>query len=500
MPPADTDTQHPNILLIHADQHRFDCLGAYGHPDIRTPNIDALAADGVRYENSFCPFPVCTPSRYSLLSGQYVHQHRGWDNHCTFPPGTETFPAILKQAGYKTAAVGKMHFTPTYLDVGFDEMVLAEQDGPGRWDDDYHRQLRVMGLADVNDLEDQRREYRERARQEYWDSRSALPSNLPLEWHTTAWTGRRAIEALEQWDESSNLLMVGFIKPHHPFDPPKEWADAYDPESLHLPPDWTESCFPRDLALSKGHFPHNTLTEEDFRRILAAYYANITFIDRQVNLMIDALERKGLYDNALIIFTSDHGDYMGCHHMVGKMNYMYDPVIKVPLIVKYPGGRDAGSVSDALVSNIDLTTTLLAQAHCAPAAAMKGLDLAQDTAGRELVFAESHGGAQVMARSKTRKLIRHAGHDVAFFCDLEKDPYEQVNCHGEPAYQDEVRALTRALDEWRDAASLPNKYLDEDAPVIGKTNVPLRHDSHRDEISAYYREKMAAAGAANRPG
>ena len=145
MPPADTDTQHPNILLIHADQHRFDCLGAYGHPDIRTPNIDALAADGVRYENSFCPFPVCTPSRYSLLSGQYVHQHRGWDNHCTLPPGTETFPAILKQAGYKTAAVGKMHFTPTYLDVGFDEMVLAEQDGPGRWDDDYHRQLCVMG-------------------------------------------------------------------------------------------------------------------------------------------------------------------------------------------------------------------------------------------------------------------------------------------------------------------------------------------------------------------
>ena len=113
--------QQPNVLIIHADQHRIDCLGAYGNKDIRTPNIDALAADGVRYDNSFCPHPVCTPSRYSLLSGLYVHEHRGWTNHTTLAPDIETFPKILRQAGYRTAAVGKMHFTPTYLDVGFDE-------------------------------------------------------------------------------------------------------------------------------------------------------------------------------------------------------------------------------------------------------------------------------------------------------------------------------------------------------------------------------------------
>ena len=136
----------PHILLIHADQHRYDCLGAYGNPDIETPAIDALASEGVTFEHSFCPFPVCTPSRYSLLSGLYVHQHLGTTNRSTLPAGLPTLPRQLGQAGYATAAVGKMHFTPAYLDVGFQEMWLAEQDGPGRYDDDYHRWLREEGL------------------------------------------------------------------------------------------------------------------------------------------------------------------------------------------------------------------------------------------------------------------------------------------------------------------------------------------------------------------
>ena len=122
----------PNILIIQGDDHRFDCIGAYGNDDVKTPHLDALASDVVRYQESFCPLPVCTPSRYSFLTGLYVHQHLGWSNHCTIPSGLETFPKILRDAGYKTKPVGKMHFKPTYADVGFDELVLAEQAGPRR--------------------------------------------------------------------------------------------------------------------------------------------------------------------------------------------------------------------------------------------------------------------------------------------------------------------------------------------------------------------------------
>src|SRR6056297_1648947 len=135
----------PNFLIILSDEHRKDCIGAYGNKDIKTPHLDSIAADGVVYENCFCTLPVCTPSRYSFLTGLYVHQHMGWSNHSSLPPKIPKFPAELKKAGYKTKAVGKMHFTPTYQDVGFEEMELAEQVGPGRLDDDYHRYLRAKG-------------------------------------------------------------------------------------------------------------------------------------------------------------------------------------------------------------------------------------------------------------------------------------------------------------------------------------------------------------------
>ena len=164
-----SESGRPNVLVLHVDQLRIDCLGVYGNPDVKTPHIDRLASDGVRYTNSLCAFPVCTPSRYSLLSGRYVHEHAGWDNRSTLSPEIATFPRTLRAAGYRTKAVGKMHFTPTYLDVGFDELLLAEQDGPGRWDDDYHRYLMRLGLVDRNDLEDQLGEYRRDAPQEYWN-------------------------------------------------------------------------------------------------------------------------------------------------------------------------------------------------------------------------------------------------------------------------------------------------------------------------------------------
>jgi hypothetical protein len=115
----------PHVLLIHADQVRIDALGAYGNAQIKTPAIDQLAADGLRFKNSFCSFPVCTPSRYSLLSGLPVHEHRGWNNHCTLPPGTPTFASLLREAGYATKAVGKMHFTPAYLEIPATYLVPA---------------------------------------------------------------------------------------------------------------------------------------------------------------------------------------------------------------------------------------------------------------------------------------------------------------------------------------------------------------------------------------
>ena len=480
----------PNVLVIHTDQCRIDCLAAYGNPDVRTPNIDNLAADGVRYQNSFCPYPVCTPSRYSLLSGLYVHEHRGWTNHSTLRPGTPTFASILRGAGYKTKAVGKMHFTPTYLDLGFDELVLAEQNGPGRWDDDYHRDLRQHDLVDSNDLEDQLEEYRKNARPEYWQTFGALVSNLPEEFHSTRWIGDRAAETLQGWASSGHLLMVGLIKPHHPFDPPREWCDAYDPAKLTLLPGWTDTCLPRDLALSKGYFPHERLSESALRLVMAYYYASIEQIDQQIGRMLDILKRKELYDNAMIIFTGDHGEYMGFHHMLLKGNYVYDPLVKVPLIIKYPGSKQRGTVSDAFVSNVDIGPTIIRQARLEPARTMRGRDLTQPHHEPDMVFAENRHGRHAMARSRTRKVIVSDRKGASLFFDLERDPFEKTNLFDDPAYESEIQTYINTIKEWRSVEELPGIYLDEDAPRINQPNVPALRDGHRDEMKAYFARKM----------
>lgn len=492
LPAAD----RPHVLLIHADQLRTDALGAYGNAQIKTPAIDQLAAEGVRFNNSFCAFPVCTPSRYSLLSGLPVHEHRGWSNHCTLPPGTPTFASLLRQAGYATKAVGKMHFTPTYLDVGFNEMELAEQDGPGRWDDDYHRYLRRLGLVDANDLEDQRAEYRKNARRTYWENAGALPSNLDEAHYSTTWIGDRAVDTLEKWDrDSPALLMVGFIKPHHPFDPPEPWAHRYDPDTISVLPGWVAETPLQDLTLSRGYFTNQCLTEASVRRATALYYASISELDAQIGRMVQVLRAKGLYDSTLIIFTSDHGEYLGFHHLLLKGNHLYDPLAKVPLIIKHPRGQAAGSVREELVSNIDLAPTILKAAGLSIPSGMRGLDLAKPAAAREIVFSETR--QEVMARTRTGKLILDTARPArSLFFDLEKDPLEMTNLFNEPGRKEEITRLTHAIETWR-PARLPEVYLDEDAPQIKQPNVQ-RNTAHRDEIADWYARQMQKWRAINR--
>ncbi|MCZ7645169.1 MAG: sulfatase-like hydrolase/transferase [Planctomycetota bacterium] len=480
----------PNILFLLADQQRYDAAGFAGNPQVRTPHLDRLAEDGVRYTRAYCPYPVCTPSRYSLFSGRWVHQHGGYGNHVTLAPGVPTFPRALRQAGWRTAAVGKMHFTPTYLDVGLDRLTLAEQHGDGRFDDDYHRALRQAGLVDAIDLLDQRAEYRKRAPDWYWNSCGAGPSNLPEAWHTTTWIGDRALELLEGWQGGGNLAVVGFVKPHHPFDPPARWLNAYDPAKLDPLPGWTAEVPAHDAAKSAGYFPNRELTPERLRGVMAAYYATVSHLDEQAGRLIEALKRKGLYEDTLIVYTADHGEYLGYHHLLLKGNYPYEPLARVPLLVKYPGRAHAGERRELLASLIDLAPTILKQAGVEVPAGMGGLDLADSRALRETVFLEFDRG-RYMARSERHKLILAREAEGCFFYDLERDPFELDNRYADPACQAGVARLREAVVRWRlFDAPLP-AYLDERAPVVGGSNVPAPGFGHRKGQAEYYERACA---------
>lgn len=484
--------QRPNILVILTDQHRWDCLGAAGNEQVRTPHLDRLAGDAVHFTHSSCPHPICTPSRYSLLSGLYLHQHGGQTNRSTLAPGIETFPRALRRAGYRTKAVGKMHFTPTYLDVGFGELELAEQAGDGRLDDDYHRELRAEGLLDADDLLDQRQEFRQRAPRRYWETFGARPSTLPEAWHSTTWIAERALQALARWTDPGNLLMVGFIKPHHPFDPPEPWASLYDPAEITPLPGWTDAVADHDRAYHRGYFPNDDLTEATLSQAAALYYATISQIDHHVGRMIDLLKSRGQYDNTLIVFTSDHGEYLGFRHMLLKNGHLYDPLVRVPLLVKFPGQQWAGTARQTLASLIDLAPTILAVAGLDPPRTMGGLDLADASADRPVAFAEGRPGRMYMARSRSHKLLLARDPAESLFFDLAEDPFESTNRFDDPASQALVQDHRQALANWLMFDAPTPSYLDEQAPTIDGANVPSPHDDHRRQMLAYFEEHLAA--------
>lgn len=475
-----------NILIIHADQHRWDCIGAYGNKEVNTPALDMLAADAVRHDNCFCTHPVCTPSRYSFLSGLHVCQHRGWTNHSTLPADILTFPKILSSNGWNTAAVGKMHFTPTYLDVGFQNMILAEQNGPGRWEDDYHADLMKHDLCDQNDLEDQVDAFRNVAGREYYESCGCKASNLPKEFHSTSWIGKHALHLISQWDEGEqNLLMVGFIKPHHPFDPPSDYLEQYDPQTLTLLPGWTETTALYEKQLDEGFFPNADLTEEKVKNVMAGYYASISHMDSVVGKIIEHLKSRGLYEDTMIIYASDHGDYMGFHHMLLKANHMYDPLTRVPLIIKYPGSYEGGTSTRKLCSTIDITREILNCAGVADHKELLGTPPGRFADGRSYVFCEDNHGKQMMIRSARYKLILNDGLTEDLFFDLLSDPLEMKNLYGHPKHQSVIAEMMNAADMFkRDLVPDYRTFVDEEAPQI-KTE-----HKQPDIVQEYYTHKM----------
>lgn len=481
----------PNILLILADEHRQDCIGCYGNQDVKTPNIDFLAGEGTRYDEHYTVYPVCTPSRYSMLSGLYAHRHNAWTNASTLPAGFKTFPGLLRENGYKTAAVGKMHFTPTYQGVGFDTMILAEQNGRGRYEDDYHQYLADHGLIDQADITDQVDEYRKKAAADYYDCFGAAESDLECEHHSTSWITRQALDQINSWEETGgNLLMAGYIKPHHPFDPPAPYSRMYRPEALTILDGYTDAVPEKDYQRNPGFFDHKTLTEDRLRKIMAHYYGSITQIDDGVGEMISLLKQKGCYDHTMIIYTSDHGDYMGYHHMMLKGGHMYDPLMKLPLIIKYPeGGREA-EVDSRLSENIDLPVTILSCCGIEPAPTMQGENIHRGKDGKKYVFAEAEyqlDGRQVcgyMVRSSKYKLLVNGSFDDRMFFDLERGPYELVNQIHNPIYKQMIREHQDDLIEKLLFRTPVTNHCDRAAPEIVESSLlESRYKRIRDMIS-----------------
>ena len=347
----------PNILFLMGDQHRGDCIGADGNRSIITPNLDRLANEGARFRCAYSSTPSCTPARAGILTGLSPWNHGMLGFFQVAKKYPHEMPRMISAAGYDTLGIGKMHFHPQRNTHGYRQTLLDESG-------------RVHSKGFVSDY----RQWFKRKAQKLdpdatgigWNDHRAKAYVLPERLHPTAWTGDEAVRFLENHkDPTPFLLKVSFARPHSPYDAPPRWWNRYKDAELpeRVLGDWCE----RHAQRGKKH--NNALWQGDLgaekaREARVGYYGNISFIDEQIGRMLAVLEKRGQLENTLILYTADHGDMTGDHHLWRK-TYAYEPSVQIPMIVRGPASMGAtarGQVISQPVELRDIMPTFLESA------------------------------------------------------------------------------------------------------------------------------------------
>ncbi len=490
-------SKKPNFLLIITDQHRADWLGCAGHPVVRTPNIDAIAAKGTMFEDFHVALPVCMPNRASLMTGRMPSVHGLRHNGCLLPTRANTFVDVLAKGGYATASIGKSHLQPFTDSPPLRDADTVERLVPEAWKpepDSYKKEepASFQGSADtpfetpyygfqhvdlVTSHGDQcGGQYGQWFRETVpnWEALhdpaneldheytcpQAYRTPIPEESYPTAWIADKAIEYIQGRAEQEDpfFAFVSFPDPHHPFNPPGKYWDMYDPKDfeVELPYEAHENPTPpmeyESEKWKSGVLP--PIPQMPFRaddqHILEAKALTagmITMIDDHVGRIIEALKATGAYDNTIIIFTSDHGDYLGDFNLMLKGAIQTPSITRVPMIWSDPETR-AGVRTDTLASTIDISASILDRVGLNPYNGMQGRSFLKALGGavphRDEVMIEHNDGGPRMGfsksarvrtlRTKAWRMSVFAGEDWGELYDLNADPKECKNLWDDPAY------------------------------------------------------------------
>ena len=462
--------QRPNILILSTDQLRWDAIGANGNPDVQTPMLDRLAADGLTFTRYFVQNPVCMPSRLSFLTGQYPSTLRVTHMGVPVPLDTITLPRLLRPYGYASANVGKLHFLPhanrdhrePHPSYGFDTLELSDEPGP--YEDAYRAWVRRVApdeQAALDAVSPGLPPLAETWRQVMHEPdpvrhpavrfpKAPRPFGAPAHLTHSAFVADQSMEFIRQQRHRPWLCIAGFYSPHSPWIAPQEFLDRYDPSTFRLP------VFPPDVdALRPG-------TEYDDAHLRAArhgYYAMVSEVDHHAGRILALLDDLSLAENTIVLLTSDHGDWLGEHLRHGKGYPAADPVSRVPLLVRWPAGvRHAGRAVAAITEAVDVLPTLLECAGIQVPPHVQGrsfLPLLEDraTAGRPSALTEAHGW-KALRTSRYRYVCRFpspagAPPDAAtmeeHLWDLERDPGEYHDLAADPAASAALADLRRHL-------------------------------------------------------
>lgn len=421
-----------HILILFTDQQRYDTIGAFGNSHIQTPNLDALARDSVCFDSCVTPSPVCVPARLSLFSGQYPARTGCNNNNTEKCYDGEGFYSRITAQGYDSCCVGKMHYLwDAYGDIGFEKRHPQEE--LAAEGDEYMEFIRAKypWVFDYNGM---------RSEMYY------MPqiSQLAPEDHPTQWVGNKSVEYIENYSSDKPMfLFSSFIHPHPPYCPPSPWQKLYreDPPAPFMPEEAELARF-SSLIGERCSCKRLDMSRQDVLRSKNFYYACVSFVDYQVGRIIKALKDKGMYDDTLIVFSSDHGDMMGDYGAIGKRT-MVDSSCHVPLMIKYPGA-EPGRSGD-VCSLVDIAPTLLHYAGAKyDADEFDGVDLFGEN-GRKYVYSQ-HGCGDVgtyMITDGTHKLIYRRAEDRYFYFDHIPEEHE---CYD--AADPTVSEMKRFLDEY----------------------------------------------------
>jgi len=456
-----------NVLFIHSDQHRYDALGCSGNTNIRTPHLDKLAGTGARFTQAFTPCPVCTPARASLLTGLYPFRHRSIciPNDTEVPRAFERrgplFPELLQEAGYRMGYVGKWHVGedaatdtgPVPTECGFDEYL--PESGYARWRAEAGYPPRDEGLSMEADLGS--------------FFAGGVDRGVSAEQSQPFYTASRTVELLRKYAGSGEPFFLRWdpSEPHIPNRIPEPYASMYDAGALprwpSLDDDFVDKPFIQGQQIRSWGL-ENWSWESHWARCAAWYYGHVSLLDAAVGKVLDELEALNLAENTIVIYTSDHGDMCGSHGMMDKHYCMYDDILRVPLLVRWPGVTQPGqTVEGPVVHELDLAATFSELAQGATDDTMQGYSLRPLLGGapaaRTHTVASYHGSQFGLFSSRS---IRTSGWkyvwnltDVDEFYNLTDDPWELNNLAGEPECQGRLEESRRRLAEELEALGDP---------------------------------------------
>jgi arylsulfatase len=468
----------PNIVFILTDQWRGDCLGVTGHPVVETPNLDDLAHRGAVFTAAYSSCPSCIATRASLFTGLSPSSHGrlGYDD-CVPWRYPNMLPAVLGHAGYQTHCIGKTHFFPQRAHLGFDSLETYEgsQSFDPHFVNDYYEWLREQSGGRFT------HDHQSGLHHNSWVAR---PSPLPEELHNNTWVVTRAMEFLRRRDPTRPFFLnLSFHRPHPPIDPPQAYWDMY--RDAPLPPvpvgDW---AMRHDIPLSDINAWHGRFPDRALARCRRAYYAQIAHIDNQIGRFILALQKANA-GSTWFVFTSDHGEMLGDHHLFRKA-YAYEGSAKVPLIITPPRKAQPHVCATPSVSE-DLYTTMLDIAGVTPAGAVEGRSLLPCLEGKEIadrpyVHGEHSacydpGNAMQFLTDGREKYVWFtiSGEEQLF--DLSGDPRETHDLAKDAAARDR-------LETWRRRMVTELARRPQDGLTDGRRLIPGKLPAVRPELKA----------------